>query len=322
MAQRYRGPHSPGIGVPSSQTQPGWEHHPYTSRTKWITIAATPFLFSAFWQPPLGMLANLTGFGLVALGAYFTKEGLQAEASYSARRVARSPGWPRKLSGGLLTGIGLGIGAAEPGALAGATIIGIGGAILHFLTFGPDPMQDKGMEGIDPFQQDRIARVVAEGETYLSGMQDAIRRTHDRRLEARVAVFAETARELFRRVEEDPEDLSAARRYLGVYLMGARDATAKFADLYVQTKDHSDKADYEALLSDLETNFSARTRSLIEDGRTDFDIEVQVLRDRLAREGIRTDDTPPPYPALENRKGVDLTDDLLRDISGAGRKQD
>lgn len=317
MAERYRGRYSPG--EPGRAEPRADLHHPYESRTKWITIAAIPFLLSAFWQEPMGMVANLAAFGLVAFASRLTREGLQAEAAYDARRVARRPAWPRKLFGGVLTGLGLAIGAAEPGALTGAVLIGFVGAVLHYLAFGPDPMRDKGMEGVDSFQQNRVARIIAEGEAYLAGMQDAIRRTRDRRLEARVALFAETARELFRRVEQDPGDLTAARRYLGVYLMGARDATVKFADLYSETQDPGARGDYEALLTDLEANFAARTRALIDSGRTDFDIELQVLRDRLAREGVRMPD--PAQPALEDRKGVDLTD-LLRATAKAGRKTD
>ena len=317
MAERYRGRYSPG--EPGRAEPRADLHHPYESRTKWITIAAIPFLLSAFWQEPMGMVANLAAFGLVAFASRLTREGLQAEAAYDARRVARRPAWPRKLFGGVLTGLGLAIGAAEPGALTGAILIGLVGAVLHYLAFGPDPMRDKGMEGVDSFQQNRVARIIAEGEAYLAGMQDAIRRTRDRRLEARVALFAETARELFRRVEQDPGDLTAARRYLGVYLMGARDATVKFADLYSETQDPGARGDYEALLTDLEANFAARTRALIDSGRTDFDIELQVLRDRLAREGVRMPD--PAQPALEDRKGVDLSD-LLRATAKAGRKTD
>ena len=104
---------------------------------------------------------------------------------------------------------------------------------------------------------------------------------------ARVEQFQATARAMFRTVEEDPRDLSAARRYLGVYLLGAKDATVKFAKLYGQSHDPSVRADYTALLDDLEANFTAKNQKLLSDSRTDLDIEIDVLRDRLQREGIR-----------------------------------
>jgi 5-bromo-4-chloroindolyl phosphate hydrolysis protein len=92
------------------------------------------------------------------------------------------------------------------------------------------------------------------------------------------------ARNLFRTVEADPRDLTAARRYLSVYLMGARDATVKFADLYARNRDPKAREDYLNLLDDLETTFADRSRRLLSDNRTDLDVEIDVLRERLKRE--------------------------------------
>mgnify|MGYP002652834635 CR=1 FL=1 len=92
-------------------------------------------------------------------------------------------------------------------------------------------------------------------------MQDAILRTGDRRLEARVAMFAATARDLFQRIEQDPGDIAATRRYMGVYLQGARDATVKFSDLYAQTRDRTARGEYEAIVSALDECDGVRSRA-------------------------------------------------------------
>ena len=160
--------------------------------------------------------------------------------------------------------------------------------------------------------------MVDEGQRYLDGMKDAILRTGDRQLEARVAMFETVVHDLFRQVEQNPQDLSAARRYMGVYLMGARDATVRFADLYAQTRDARARTDYEALLADLETNFAARTRALLHGNRTDLDIEIQVLRDRLARDGVASPERAPR--ALESQDAVSM-DDLLREPDKAETKR-
>jgi len=91
---------------------------------------------------------------------------------------------------------------------------------------------------------------------------------------------------MIRTVEEDPRDLTGARKFLGVYLMGARDAAAKFADLYKRQRDEGARGDFENLLTDLEQNFAARTDKMLLDDRSDMDIEIKVLRDRLQREGL------------------------------------
>jgi hypothetical protein len=146
-------------------------------------------------------------------------------------------------------------------------------------------MRAKGLEGVDQFQVDRVARAVDEGEAYLVGMKDAILRANDGALESRVDRFAALARDLFRTVEGDPGDLTAARKYLSVYLVGARDATVKFADVYARSRDAKARADFEALLADLETNFAARTKALLSNSNTNLDVEISVLRDRLKLEG-------------------------------------
>jgi hypothetical protein len=73
---------------------------------------------------------------------------------------------------------------------------------------------------------------------------------------------------------------------MGVYLKGARDATIKFADIYARNREPAARADYEALLSDLETSFTAQREVLLLDDRSDLDIEIEVLRDRLKQEGV------------------------------------
>ena len=248
-------------------------------------------LLTAFQQPPVGMALDLAAFGDLMLAAWLTREGLIAEDAYNARRVAKRPAIPRKLFASVLTGSGLALAGLNPETfgLLEPVIYLVLGTVLHFVAFGPDPMTDKGAEGMDGFQTDRVARAVDEAERHLAAMRDAIRRAGVPELERRVANFSVTAQRMFRTVEEDPRDLTGARRYLGVYLLGARDATAQFADLYARSKNDEARADYERLLDDLETSFSQKTEKLLLDDKSSLDVEIEVLRDRLAREGVRSE---------------------------------
>ena len=235
------------------------------------------------------------GFGLLAAaswaaGAYLLRDGLRAEAAYNDRKVARRPALPRKFLAAGLCGAGAALAAlrVDPNLIS-TVIYGAAATGLHLAAFGIDPMRNKGTEGVDDFQRDRVARVVDEAETYLSAMSDAALRARDRQVEARVEAFQDVARDLFRTVEDDPRDLTGARRYLTVYLMGARDATIKFADIYARSGDAKARNDYLALLADLEQNFAARTRKMLLEDRTDLTVEIDVLRDRLQREGVHLD---------------------------------
>ena len=283
MAERYGGRYSPQANRPPPQVPGAVAAKPRGGwRASVLFLSAFLFLFPAFGDGPREMLLGLAAGGLIILAAWLSREGLKAEAAYNARRLARRPAYPRKLAGAVLTGAALAVGGviADQG-LVYPLLYALVGAGLHLGAFGPDPIADKGMEGIDAFQTGRVARAVEEGEAHLAAMKDAILRAGDRALEKRVDQFATAARGLFRTIEADPGDLTAARKYMSVYLMGARDATVKFADHYAQTRDASARADYEALLTDLETTFAQKTTAFLSNNRTDLDVEIAVLRDRL-----------------------------------------
>jgi hypothetical protein len=292
MAQRYRGPHSPGATDPDPQGG-GFRGRRRTragGRVNMLFFAPFPFLFTAFGQGPTGLALDLAAFGTLILAAWLTREGILAQEAYDARNVARRPAIPRKIFASILTGGGLFLGGLQAdGGLLNPIIFAVLGFALHLFAFGPDPLTDKGVDGVDRHQSDRVARAVDEAERHLAAMREAIGRTGDRTLEARVERFQATAREMFRTGENDPRDLVAARRYLGVYLLGARDATVRFAEFWTRSRDAGARADYEALLDDLQANFAARTRTLLTDDRNALDIEIEVLRERLQREGVRTE---------------------------------
>ncbi|MDM7458356.1 MAG: 5-bromo-4-chloroindolyl phosphate hydrolysis family protein [Paracoccus sp. (in: a-proteobacteria)] len=317
MSKRFGGKYSPDERLKQDAAHvpvpPPAPRHPHEGRPKWITIAAFPMVLGAFFQGAAGMVTDLAAFGLIASGMWMTREGLVAQAVYESRRVARRPAIPRKLFGAVLAGAGLGLAVVAPGRELDAVLVGAAGVALHVLAFGPDPMRDKHAEGVDSFQQDRAARMIAEAETHLAQMTEAITQAGDRRLEARVAMFAAAVHHLFDRLRENPGGLSSARRYLGVYLMGARDATLRFADLYARTQDQAVRTDYLAFLDELEQDFLARADKLAEGDRAALDLEMSVLRERLAREGLTgaaTSLEPEDRPALQSQEAQTL-DQLL-----------
>ena len=256
-------------------------------RSNLLFIPAIVLVATTFSDGPASLITGLVGAGALNLAAMLLREGLRAEAAYDLRKVARRPAFPRKILASALTGVGVAIASyAHDTSVLTALLYGVAGLAVHVAAFGIDPMHDKRMEGIDTFQQDRVAKVVDEAEAYLNVMKGQIEWLGDRQILIRVNAFQAAARKMIRTVEEDPRDLTGARKFLGVYLMGARDATVKFVDLYRRSKDATARANFESLLSDLEQNFAARTEKMLLDDRSDMDIEIKVLRDRLQREGV------------------------------------
>ena len=283
MAQRFGGKFSPDAAGDDAEVpvnRPGF-------KSNLLFIPAIILVFTSLNEGPVTLIMALVGGAILTLAAWLLREGLLAEAAYHARKVARRPALPRKMLASALTGVGAAIAAyTGDSGLIGSILYGVAALALHVAAFGIDPLADKRMEGVDTRQQDRVARVVDEAQNYLDVMQSQIEGLSDRKLIVRVADFQAVAQKMIRTVEEDPRDLTAARKFLGVYLMGARDATIKFVDLYARNKDADARQNYAALLDDLEENFASKTQKMLLDDRSDMDIEINVLRDRLQREGV------------------------------------
>ena len=287
MAKKFSSKFSPDGSDTSEDVTDDREVDASAGRIGVLFPPAIILVATTFSDGPVALILGLVGAAALVASAWLLGEGMRAEAAYNARKVARRPAVPRKMLATALTGIGVALASlAHDASILSALLYGVAGVAVHIAAFGLDPMRDKRMEGIDTFQQDRVARVVDEAEDHLSVMKDQIDGLNDRALEVRVGAFQAAARKMIRTVEEDPRDLRGARKFLGAYLMGAKDATIKFVDVYCRSKNKEARTDYEALLGDLEQNFAARTNKMLLDDKTDMDVEIKVLRDRLHREGV------------------------------------
>lgn len=304
MAQRYGGKYSrdpgaagdaPGASPPGAPPVPPFRNRRaqrVSPRARMMYLLPLPLFFAGLGAIRRGsaveMVAELGGFAALIVSAWLLNEGIRAEAAYDARSVARPPAIPRKLFASVLTGAGIfavGVFSLDRPLLA-ALVFGLAATAAQLVAFGFDPMKKKGMEGVDEFAGERVARAIDEAEGLVRATTAAASRIGDARVAGRVERICDQARELFRAVEQDPRDLGKARAFLSVYLLGLRDATVKFADLYGRTRDPATLANYENLLGDLETSFANQRTHLLEDNRSDLDVEIEVLRERLQQDGL------------------------------------
>jgi len=303
MNQRYGGKYSPGqaassaAGSRTAPRAPAPMPRPSRLGARVNLLFILPFVLLplAFIQDTPGLVVDLAAFGLLMAAAWLTREGERAHEAWEARPIARRPAIPRKIFGAVSMALGVGLAAWVPGTNPVApAILGLIAAALHLTAFGPDPMKDKGMEGVDAFQTERVATAVADAERTLQAIREAARPVADRQMMDRIDRFSATARAMFRTIENDPRDLTSARKYLSVYLEGARAATARFATLHAQSRDPAQRESYMQLLEDLDTRFAQRTEVLLSNDRDRLDIEIEVLRERLSHDAPSQPSNQPP----------------------------
>ncbi len=297
--QRFGGPHSPGATPPRGDMPPPPPNPFRNRRARRVSLRARltfllpiPLLLSGLGAIGRGsaseMLGALGAYAGLTLAAWLLNEGLRAEEEYDARAVAKPPAVPRKLLAAGLAGVSVAaaglLGAGQD--ILGAIVFGGMAALSHVAAFGLDPMRRKGIAGGDDFQTDRVVAAVERAEAMLAETAAAAGRIGERGMQGRVEQLCAQAREVLRAIERDPRDLGRARAFLNVYLLGLRDATVKFADIYGRSGDAVARARYEELLADLGTSFATHRTALLEDDRTSLDIEIEVLRERLQQDGL------------------------------------
>lgn len=294
MAKRFGGQYSPGAPAnsPGTTADTGYaqaRRSPVGARVNLLFFWPVLLLAKSYFGPPTQFLTTLVGAMMLVLAAWLTREGVRAHAAYEARKVARRPAIPRKIFAAILTGVGLGLAGYAAFGLAGAVVVGLLGAGLHSMAFGLDPLRNKGFDEVGAFQAQRAEHAVAEASAYLDQMAQAVQRAGDPEVQAQLRRFQVVVAQMLQTVQDDPRDLSAARKYLGVYLMGARDAAQKFADLHQRNPGGQAKPDFLQLLADLEAGFGAKTQKLLLADHADLTVEIEVLRARLQREGVRVE---------------------------------
>lgn len=304
-ARRFGGPNSPGgdprpagaqaLGQGPRRTQfTGRAATNVDLRTFILHVLPAPLLVSAFASifagDAAGGLVDLVAFAAIEAGVFLTAEGLKAEQAYRRRLIARPPAFPRKLAGAVLVGAGVAL-AVLLGWKAGilnTALLGLLAAGAHVAAFGPDPMKAKGITGAQVTEEEalRVSEALEKAEAMVAEITAETDGLRDRDLSERVGRMCAAVREVLKMVEEDPRDLTRARRFLGVYLRGARDATQKYAQSRAKLGEGEMRAEYVALIADMEASFTRAREMLMQDNRTDLEVEIEVLRERLHQEGV------------------------------------
>ncbi len=297
-AKRFRGANSPDA-KPGEATIEAARPMKFRPRRKkpgglaltLLFIAPFPLLLDSFSKitdaAPIGAAIALGTYALFVLAAWTLREGIKAEAAYNERKIARPPMFPRKLIAAGISGTAVFLTAWFGWGQGMITGIGFGALAVaaHLVAFGFDPMRRKGLPGFNEYETDRVARAVDKAEAIMAEIETAAAGINIRAVERRVGGLLDTVREMLRTVEQDPRDLTRARKYMGVYLTSARDATIKFAELNQRSRDRVKQAEYLSLIADLETSFNGERELMLQDNQSDLDVEIEVLQERLQREG-------------------------------------
>ncbi|WP_462321472.1 5-bromo-4-chloroindolyl phosphate hydrolysis family protein [Halochromatium sp.] len=234
----------------------------------------------------LGMLiGDLIGYGLMLAGALLVRLGLSEQ-----QPAVADPLWRRlspKTSGALLLALGSGITAW----------LGAGHHPGIALTFGLLTLLGFHLVyGLDLSFQTRLRRRSGLGASGSASLRDAARVIEaieqarlaipQSELSTRLAEITALAQQILERVEDDPRDLWRARKFLVVYLEGVQRIVEGYAKTHGQVAAPELEQRFRKALETVETAFREQHQVLLERDVEDLDVQIEVLTQQLAREGM------------------------------------
>ncbi len=237
-------------------------------------------------------LSLIVGIALFLVASSIIRSGLDIEADFAERRIARPPRVPRKLAGAVVAGLGaavIGLGAAECGVLATLLFACLTG-FACFLTYGNDPkVDDSALEvaarraGVAPQE---VRNTIDEASRKIREIDAAAAQLNSRELKGWMQRITDQARVVVGELEKDPKDLPRARRFLVTYLDGTRDVVTKYAAQQHDLADSPLADNFRRVLTTIEQVFKEQEEVLKQDDKTDLEVQIEVLETQLKREGV------------------------------------
>jgi 5-bromo-4-chloroindolyl phosphate hydrolysis protein len=253
-----------------------------------LPMALIPATFIALGKGHLlGVLVNATGFALYMLAAWCVRKGLQAEHVYNNSRIARPPR-PLKMTAAILTALATGM-IAWLGARNSlpVSLLFAGGAFLGmYLSYGFDPRKEKNIVAAHGYSRDEILRTLEDSSRIIRSIEQANDRIRNAELNQRIERICEIADSILAEIEADPRDIRRARKFLNVYLEGARQVTEGYARTHPQTQSGELEQNFRNVLETIESVFQEQHQKLLEEDVFDLDVKIEVLATQLKREGI------------------------------------
>ncbi|MBX2868553.1 MAG: 5-bromo-4-chloroindolyl phosphate hydrolysis family protein [Acidiferrobacterales bacterium] len=252
-----------------------------------------PLLFVAIASLLSGNIGNLIfsglALGLTWLGAWFLRQGAKYEWIAGKRKWARATRVPWRFSAAVFIAIAAFL---ISNMLAGMPfIVSIITAVLGFagvvLAYGFDPQYDT-KQDVSRFgvTTEEIVEALDEAEGQLAQIEASAKQIGNSELKMRLGRIVSKTRGVLSIIEDDPKDLRRARKFLKVYLTGAKNVSAQYARTHQLQDNETLEQNFRNVLESIETVIEEQHNKLLENDALDLDVKIEVLEAQLKHEGI------------------------------------
>jgi 5-bromo-4-chloroindolyl phosphate hydrolysis protein len=237
----------------------------------------------------LQLVLSLCSLGGIWLSAWFLKQAHYYEWESKRRKWNRSSRFPWRFAAATLTGICVFVItytlvehnifiSVLTGMLASAGVI---------LRYGFDPQYDSDKDtSLFGVTTEELVEILDEAENNLNEINRAAKTIKNRELKGRLLRIAAKTRDILTLIEQDPKDLRRARKFLKVYLHGARAVSSQYASSPHASDNQELEQNFRNVLDTIENVIEEQKLKLQENDILDLDVKIEVLEAQLKHEGV------------------------------------
>jgi hypothetical protein len=131
-----------------------------------------------------------------------------------------------------------------------------------------------------------LRETLAQAEMRILAIEKAALRIGNPELGQRLQRIAGQGRAVLEQIVTRPEERFRARKFLNVYLEGAERVASRYAKTHRLVRGRQLEQNFRNVLVQIETVFGRQLNRLSERDLFDLDVQIEVLRQQLEREGI------------------------------------
>ena len=250
-----------------------------------LSLASLVFLASGDFG---SAVASAAAFAALIGGAYLNRRGLREQLLAPQRRYSRPATTPYGYLAAASVAVGTAIaasGVVGHGVLVGATFALLAAVGLH-LTYPLPPPRTLLARPAPAAADDRLASALERAEGRVLAIEVAADGIGNQELEERLRRIAGQGRGILELVADRPTELFRARKFLNVHLEGAERVASRYVQTHRLSRSRALESNFRNVLADIEAVFERQRTQLLEHDVDDLDVQIEVLRKQLEREGL------------------------------------
>lgn len=258
-----------------------------------LYILPVPLLFAAI----SGLMSDQTsraiayalGFTVCMVAATMMRRGLAVAAEAKRRKINRRTSTiPYKMVAAILLAAAMFIvawGGGNYGLIDGA-LFGFAALVGAYLLYGFDEARNDPDVAAIGITSEEVIELLDEAEGRIVAIETARRDIRNSEFRDRLKHITEEARTILSIIEEDPRDARRARKFLKVYLDGAKQVTEGYAAAHKGEDSPELEDNFRRVLTTIETVIAEQQKKLRENNLSELDVQIEVLQMQLEKEGV------------------------------------